>query len=114
MIDVSPEILAGVAGIIFSLVFAYIPGATEWFEALSVQTKRRFMLGLSALAAVLVIGNECRVVAECYATNWEVFVGALIASAVSNQTAYALVSKGSARAAKANAAARAARRGKAK
>lgn len=50
----TPEILAGIAGAIISLLFSYIPGLSTWFAALGEEVKRLVMAGIM-LAAVIAI-----------------------------------------------------------
>lgn len=55
----TPELLAGLAGVLLSLLFAYIPGAEGWFAALDGVKKRLVMLGLLISAVVLVAIASC-------------------------------------------------------
>ena len=83
----SPEYLAGIAGIILSVLVQYTPGLREWFDALTPTPKRLVMLGLLALASVGVLLWQCRVDGACYSANWETVLTAFITALVTNQAA---------------------------
>lgn len=55
----TPDLLAGLAGVLLSLAFAYIPGAEKWFDALDGTYKRLVMLALLVLAVALVAVASC-------------------------------------------------------
>jgi hypothetical protein len=92
------ELLAGVAGVLLSLVFAFVPGATEWYGGLDGTRKRQVMLGLLALAALGTLAYQCRGAAACYGAQWEAYATALVTAVVANQSTFTLVSSNSARA----------------
>jgi len=47
----SAQLLSAVAGVLLSLLFSYIPGASDWFAALDGTRKRLVMLGALVLVA---------------------------------------------------------------
>ena len=53
------ETLAGLAGIILSLLFSYIPGLNTKYAALSSEYKKLIMLGILALLAAAIYGLAC-------------------------------------------------------
>lgn len=55
----SAENLSLIAGTVLSLVFSYIPGASDWFTRFDTQGKRLIMLGLIVLSAGVVYGMSC-------------------------------------------------------
>ena len=91
------NIIASMAGALLSLLFGYAPGLRPWFEALEPTRKALVMLGLLAVASLLLY------LAACY-TPWQVGVTCdetgvwqlaqlFIAAAVANQAAYLLAVK---------------------
>lgn len=57
MID--QTLLAGLAGVLISLVFSYVPGAKSWFAARQSVEKRLIMLGMLLLASLLLMAATC-------------------------------------------------------
>lgn len=55
----SPETLLHIAAIVLSLVFIYIPGLKEKYDALEGATKRLVMLGLLFFVNLVVFGLCC-------------------------------------------------------
>lgn len=58
-LNVTPEALLAFIVATLSLVFDYLPGLAEKFDALDVSKKRIIMVGLSVLAAVVVFWGQC-------------------------------------------------------
>lgn len=87
---VTPEQLGAFAGILLSLIFAYVPGAKTWYNAKTGEQRALIMLGLLLLVTLGIFGLSC--VAPTYlpfavactqAGAWEllfVFVAALVAN----------------------------------
>lgn len=84
--------IAGFAGLLLSLLFGYVPGLRDWYEALDGVRKAQVMAGLLLLATVLIY------LAGCY-TPWDVgvtcdepgfwaLVEMFLAALVANQAAY--------------------------
>jgi len=53
------ELLASVSGIVLSLLFAYVPGMSQWYEALTGEYKRLIMAGLLLAVSLAVFGLSC-------------------------------------------------------
>lgn len=53
------ETLAGLAGVILSLLFSYIPGLNTKYASLTSQAKSLIMLGILALITAAVYGMAC-------------------------------------------------------
>lgn len=91
------ELLAGYAGIILSLAFAYIPGVKEWYDALATQHKAAVMAGLLVVVAVGVFGITCGNLYDfgivCGKTGAVDLLKILIAALIANQGAYTLFVK---------------------
>lgn len=86
--------IAGFAGLLLSLLFGYVPGLRDWYEALDGVRKAQVMAGLLLLAAGGLYA------AACY-TPWSVGVTCgepglwqllemLMAALVANQATYVL------------------------
>lgn len=87
----SPETLAGVAGVILSLVFSYVPQLKDKFSALDTTTQRLIMVGLLFCVAIGVLLYQCRAEAafgQCVAASWEAALKAFLAALVSNQATF--------------------------
>ena len=88
------NVIAGLAGLLLSLLFGYVPGLRDWYEALDGVRKAQTMAGLLILAAGGLYA------AACY-TPWSVGVTCgepglwqllemLMAALVANQATYLL------------------------
>lgn len=55
----SSELLAGIAGIVLSLVFEYVPGLHDWYNALVDAKQKLIMLAALAVSAFGVFGLAC-------------------------------------------------------
>ena len=55
----SAELLAGIGGIILSLVFEYVPGLTGWYNELKDEYQKLIMLGSLLLAAGGIYALAC-------------------------------------------------------
>ena len=56
---ITAEFLAGLAGLILSLAFRYIPKLKDWYAAQPAQTKALVMAASLAVAAVAIYGASC-------------------------------------------------------
>jgi hypothetical protein len=88
----SAELLAGLAGIVLSLAFSYIPKLNEGYAGLDATKKRLIMLGLMVLVALGAFGLSCAKLVEIGITCDQAGAWALakifIAAVVANQGAY--------------------------
>jgi hypothetical protein len=92
--------LAGIAGVILSLVFSYVPGAKDWFAKLDGTKKRLFMLGALLVSSLVVVGLVCSgfgqdfgLAVVCDRSGLVRVVSAFFFAAIANQTTYALSPK---------------------
>mgnify|MGYP001218948865 FL=1 len=53
-IEFTPELIAGLVGAALSWIFGWFPGLRTWFAALKSEIKSAIMLGLLAIASVVV------------------------------------------------------------
>lgn len=88
----TPDYLASVAGVVLSLVFAYVPGIKDWFDLQVPQRKAQVM----GLALILVAGGAFGLACIPTAITCDVpglveVVKVLIAALVANQAAYLLL-----------------------
>ena len=91
MENMTPEMLAGVAGIILSLIFSYVPGLNAKFALLDGIYKRLVMLGLIFLVALGVFGLSCAGLfnyVTCDQGGAWLLLGIFIQAAIANQSAY--------------------------
>ena len=55
----SSELLAGIAGVVLSLLFEYLPGLHDWYNALVDAKQKLIMLGALLLSAAGVFALAC-------------------------------------------------------
>lgn len=60
------DLLAATAGVLLSLAFSYIPGAAEWYQALTPTGRRLLMLGLLVCAALGIFLLACSGYADLF------------------------------------------------
>lgn len=93
MTQVTPELLASLAGIVLSLLFSYVPALNVWFANKSPEIKRAVMLGLVVVVGAAVGGLSCAGVISaipCTQDGWVTLVKTVIAVAIANQSTYAI------------------------
>lgn len=88
------EQIASLAGVLLSLLFAYVPGVEAWYGGLDGTIKRIVMGGLLIVAAAGSLGWTCYQgggdVAACLTANWQTYLTALVAALVANQATFML------------------------
>lgn len=89
------ELLAGVAGVVLALSFAYIPGLSTKYAALTKEAKSLIMLGLLFLVAAVSVGIACAgwagdlgIDVTCDKSGFIAVGKALLAAIVANQSVY--------------------------
>lgn len=90
------ETLAGLAGLVLSVIFEYVPGVEAWFGALDAVMKRLVMLGLMLVVAVAVYFAACYTPWQsvtCDNTGIVVLIEAFVAALVANQVAHKVFKK---------------------
>jgi hypothetical protein len=91
--------LAGIAGVVLSLVFAYVPGIEGRFNVLDGTKKRLINLGALALVALAAFGLGCagwfNVPVTCDQAGIEGLAMAFTAAAIGNQGAYLMTTASS-------------------
>ena len=91
--ELTPELLASIAGILLSLVFSYIPGLNVKFAALENIHKRLVMLALTFVAAGGIFALSCAGLNDyvtCKQTGAWGLLQLFIRAAIANQSAYLL------------------------
>jgi putative flippase GtrA len=90
------QTLAAVAGVVLSMLFSYVPGLREWFDALAGTNKRLVMLALLLAVSLATFGLSCAGIIADVSCTQEGAIGLLklfIVAAVTNQTAYSFSPK---------------------
>ena len=91
LIDLTPELIAGIVGAAISWLFGWFPGLRTWFAALKSEAKSGIMLGLLAAttgAVYLLVLNGVLTVSEPI-TLWKLVSVFFFATTI-NQVAYSL------------------------
>lgn len=91
-VSFTPELIAGVIGMLFTLLFAYFPVLRTRYAALKSEVKSLIMIGLlaaSALVITLLAQNGIIVTTE--PVTWVLFVKVLFAALVANQPTYTIL-----------------------
>ncbi len=84
-------ILAGLGGLVLSLLFSYLPGLQPWYSKLPSQTQSLIMLGCVLVVALIAFGLSCAKLEEAVTCSTEGLYGLLklvAAAAISNVTTY--------------------------
>ncbi len=90
------NVVAGVAGVALSLIFGYVPGARQWFEALESTRKALVMGVLLILSSLIIYGGACYTpwqAVECAEPGFWKLIQLLGVALFANQTAYPLLVK---------------------
>ena len=92
----TPEIITTGAGIIFSLVFSYVPRLNTWYASKDETAKKLIMLALLALVAggafglacLAVLGDLFGVSLTCDKAGGLVLIRSFILAVIANQATY--------------------------
>lgn len=91
------NILAGAAGILLSLICAYVPGIKQRYNKLDAQHKALVMLGLLVLVTLGAFGLSCvkwfDLPITCNQTGAESLIIALVVSLITNQSTFMIAVK---------------------
>lgn len=90
------ELLAGIGGVVFSLLFSYFPGLSKWYGPLLPDKKRLIMLGVLVASALGIFGLACVEIynlVSCNAVGAWALVEYFVLAAIANQAAYQLSPK---------------------
>ena len=91
-VNFTPEIIAGIVGILLTLVFAYFPKLRVLYGGLQSETKSLIMLGLLVITAlVITMLAQYGVLTTSEPITWLLFVKVLFAALLANQPAYTLL-----------------------
>lgn len=83
--------LSALGGVALSLIFSYVPGLSDWFNAKEPTVKRLLMALLLLLLAGAIFGLSCAgvlTVASCDQPGALGLVSAFLAALIANQATY--------------------------
>ena len=96
----TPQVLSTTAAVMLSLLFSYVPGISNWYEALEATRKRLLMLALllvvtagSFAIACLGWGELLNVPVTCDKPGAAELLGALVLALTANQSTYMISPK---------------------
>jgi len=92
-VQITPEFLAMVAGVVLSLAFSYIPGLKSLYDPLSGVWKRVVMAGLLLVVALVLFGLGCAGIlggVSCDKSGVIQLISVFIAALMANQSTYLL------------------------
>ena len=83
--------LAALAGIIISLVFNYVPGASDWYAKLDNKAKSLWMLAFLLIACLVLFGASCLGYSSevtCTVDGAKGLLPVFVTAAIANQSTY--------------------------
>lgn len=87
--NITPDALVALMGIVLSFFFAYFPGARDWFDQLDPRMKPLFMAGVLLVVALGKLAYDCAAVWACIQLNIGSALVTWLIALMLNQTAYA-------------------------
>lgn len=95
--EITPEILASIAGVLITLAFSYTPGLRTRFAALQTEYQRLIMLGILVGIAAGIVGLSCAgfsadigLNVACSRSSVIGLITALISAVIANQSTFSL------------------------
>ena len=88
----TPAMLSAIAGAVISLIFQFVPGASDWFARLTPAQKQLFMLGATSAVAAAIAGYTF----TQQGFTWSSLVTLMLviyAALTSNQVTYQFIKK---------------------
>ena len=90
--EFTPQVVAGIVGLVLTLLFAYFPVLRVKYAGLASEVKSGIMLGLLALTALVVtLLAQAGVIVTTEPVTWATFFQVLFAAIVTNQPTYTLL-----------------------
>lgn len=87
----TPEQLGAYAGIVLSLAMFYIPGLSDWYNALTPQKQAGIMAGLLLVVSAVLFGLSCANwynAVSCDVEGVKSLLNVFIAALIANQATY--------------------------
>ena len=89
----SSQVLAGLGGVVLSLLFSYAPGLQAWYGKLTSQAQSLIMLACIVVVALVAFGLSCagfENITTCDETGAYGLLKLVVAVAITSQTTYIL------------------------
>lgn len=94
MFEFTPEVIAGIAGLILTLVFAYFPKLRVKYGGLESEAKSGIMIALLVFAASTIwILTSTGVIPTAEPVTWVMFTKILFSALITNQPTYSILPK---------------------
>ena len=88
-ISYTPDLITMVVGATISLLFNYFPGLNTWFSALKTEVKSGIMIGLLAVASVVIyLLSLYGIIEVAEPVTWVLVLRTFVLALVANQSAY--------------------------
>jgi hypothetical protein len=92
MLEFTPQVIAGIVGLVLTLLFAYFPVLRVKYGGLQSEVKSAIMLGLLALTALAVtLLANAGVIQTTEPVTWALFAKVLFAALIANQPTYSIL-----------------------
>lgn len=87
----TPDDLASYAGILLSLLFAYVPRLSDWYEQIDGVYKRLVMVAALLVVSLIILGLSCSaifVIVTCNQAGIVMLVRLFVLALIANQATY--------------------------
>lgn len=96
-ISYTPDLITMVVGAVLSLLFNYFPTLNVWYAALKTEVKSGIMIGLLAVASVVIyLLSLYGIIEISQPVDWVLVLRTFILAVVANQSAYVIAPQTSA------------------
>lgn len=96
-ISYTPDLITMVVGALLSMLFNYFPALNVWYAALKTEVKSGIMIGLLALASVVIyLLSLYGIIEISQPVDWVLVLRTFILAVVANQSAYVIAPQTSA------------------
>jgi hypothetical protein len=99
-IDLTPAFITGIAGVVISLLFEYVPKLHDWYNGLLNNYQKLVMLGIMVAIVAIIFGLNCAgwfvdyiPAMTCDKVGIQTAIVALVSAITANQVTYLISPK---------------------